>query len=335
MTPKLPPSDRSSRPNEFPHQPVLIEAVLEAMAPAPGKIFLDATIGYAGHARRLAPLLGSQGLYCGIDRDPAALEFSRMVLQATGTPFDLAHQDFDHLAEVVAGWNLPRLDGVLLDLGVSSPQLDQAERGFSFTHEGPLDMRMNPEEKWRAADLINRIEESDLASLLKRFGEETRARSVARAIVQARQQAPIETTQQLSDVVRKTLRTRRSKGAPRQIHPATKTFQAIRIAVNRELEQLPRAIDQAIECLSPGGRLVVLSYHSLEDRIVKWRFRRAAGLCVCPPGIPQCSCGARKTVTILTRHPQRPSAEETECNPRARSARLRAVEKIDDEAKEA
>lgn len=298
------------------------------MAPAPGKIFLDATIGYAGHARQLAPLLGPQGLYCGIDRDPEALEYSRMVLQAQPTPFRLAHDRFDRLAEWVGQWQLPHLDGVLFDLGVSSPQIDRAERGFSFQQEGPLDMRMDPSQKTTAADLATRLDEKQLAALLRRFGEERRSRRIAHAIVQARKQAPLRTTLELSDLIRKTLRSRGPRGLSKQIHPATRTFQALRIAVNQELEQLAPALQQAIDCLCPEGRLAVLSYHSLEDRIVKQQFRRASGGCICPPGLPECCCGATRVLEILTPHPIRPGTDEVRRNPRARSARLRIARKL-------
>lgn len=337
MTPKPKPSNRSGRNGEqeiLPHHPVLIESILPALNPESGKIFLDATIGYAGHARRIAPLLGSQGLYCGMDRDPDALEYSRVILEKQPTPFILAQSTFDHLAELVARWNLPHLDAVLFDLGVSSPQIDRPERGFSFQKEGPLDMRMDPSQHTTAADLVNSLEEKELAWLFRRFGEERRARSVAHAIVQARKGSPIETTGQLSELIRKVLRSKRVKGLPKQIHPATRTFQALRIAVNRELELLPLALEQAIGCLSPGGYLAVISYHSLEDRIVKQEMKRAAGACVCPPGLPLCTCGAVQKVKILTSHPIQPDDEEIACNPRSRSARLRICQKVEPSGEE-
>ncbi len=339
MTPKWRQSNRSSRPGEaqdhpverfddLPHQPVLMDEVIEALSPAPGKILLDATTGYAGHARRLAPLLGSQGLYLGIDCDPEALAYSRRILEASGTPFQLIHSRFDRLEEVLRNVQPPHLDGILFDLGISSPQVDEPGRGFSFMLDGPLDMRMNPEEKTSAADLVNSLEEKELSALLWQLGEERRAKAVAHAIVQARKEKPFETTLELSDLVRKTLRSRKKKGLPKQIHPATKTFMALRIAVNKELERLGEAIDQAIECLSPGGRLAVISYHSLEDRIVKNAFRLASGACTCPPGLPECACGAKRIVRLLTSHPIRPEAAEIERNARARSARLRIAEKV-------
>lgn len=341
MTPKRRQSSRSDRPGEaqdypverfddLPHQPVLMNEVIEALSPAPGKIFLDATVGYAGHARRLAPLLGSQGMYFGMDCDPEALAYSRRVLETSGAPFQLIHSRFDRLEEALCGVQPPHLDGILFDLGISSPQVDRPERGFSFMHDGPLDMRMNPGEKPSAADLVNYLDEKELAALLWQLGEERRAKAVAHAIVQARREKAFETTLELSDLVRKTLRSRKKKGLPRQIHPATKTFMALRIAVNRELERLGEALDQAVACLSPGGRLAVISYHSLEDRIVKNRFRLAAGACICPPGLPECACGARRIVRLLTSHPVCPEAAEIEQNPRARSARLRIAEKVEE-----
>lgn len=298
------------------------------MTPRPGETFIDATIGYGGHASHLAPLLGPDGLYCGIDRDPQALEYSRQILSQRQTPFLLALARFDSLEQCIAEWKLPRVDGILFDLGVSSPQLDRPERGFSFQQEGPLDMRMDPESSLTAGQIVNHWDEKELASILRKFGEERRSRSVAHAIVQARKQEPIETTTQLADIVKKALRSRRVKGLPKEIHPATKTFQALRIAVNQELEQLPVALDQAIDCLSEGGRVAVLSYHSLEDRIVKRRFIRAAGACQCPPGLPECKCGAIRRVEILTRRPITPSRRDIEENPRCRSARLRIAKKL-------
>jgi len=330
MTPNRQPSNPSSRTGDLdhlPHRPALMEAILKGMVPASGKIFLDATLGYAGHARVLAPLLGPQGLYCGIDRDPDALEYSRMVLQGQPTPFLLAQGCFDRLGKYVEQWGLPHLDGVLFDLGVSSPQIDRAERGFSFQHDGPLDMRMDPSQKTTAADLVNHLDEKELAALFRQFGEERRSRRIAHAIVLARKQAPFRTTLELSDLVRKTLRSRTPRSLSKQIHPATRTFQALRIAVNRELEQIAPALQQAIDALSPGGRLAVLSYHSLEDRIVKRQLKRASGACTCPPGLPQCSCGANRVVEVLTSHPVRPEPEEIENNPRVRSARLRIARK--------
>lgn len=267
-------------------------------------------------------------MYCGIDRDPDALSFSEKILESLNVPFRLAQATFDRLSEVVSQWQLPHLDGILFDLGVSSPQIDRPERGFSFSQEGPLDMRMNPAQETTAADLVNTLEEKELHHILSRYGEERRARSIAHAIVQARQDEPIRTTGQLSDICRKVLRSRRKKGAPKQIHPATRTFQALRIAVNLELEQLSLALEQAIECLSPGGRVAVLSYHSLEDRIVKRMFRDATGVCKCPPGLPRCVCGAEKILDVLTSRPVRPGEEEKAENPRARSARLRVARKV-------
>jgi 16S rRNA (cytosine1402-N4)-methyltransferase len=335
MTPKPKPSNPSNRPgNEetsLPHQPVLMEAVLTALQPGPGKVILDATVGFAGHARRLAPLLTPEGLYCGVDRDPEAIEFSRKILKEQPTAFLLARCRFDRISEAVRQWELPRIDGILFDLGLSSPQIDEPERGFSFMQDGPLDMRMDPEQERTAANLVNELEENELVRIFRKFGEERRARAVAHALVEARKEEPIRTTGQLSDLIRKTLRVRRGRKLPKQIHPATKTFQALRIVVNEELEQLPRALEQAIELLSPRGRLAVLSYHSLEDRIVKKTFRRASGYREnAPPGLPPSpeQLAARK-LKVITQKPVRAGREEIESNPRARSAKLRVAEKLE------
>jgi len=302
------------------HIPVLLEAVLRALAPRPGGRFLDGTVGDGGHTEALLIACAPDGLVLALDRDPAALSrtlhrlgsLARRCLLRRGSFADLgAHLDAE-------GWGL--LDGILLDLGISSPQLADPDRGFSFQSPGPLDMRLDPSGGRTAADLVNGLSEAALAEVLYRFGEERRSRRIARAIVAAR---PVTTTTALAEVVAGAV----GRGGGR-IHPATRTFQALRIAVNEELEALADALPQAVDRLAPGGRLAVISFHSLEDRTVKQFLRAASSDCVCPPDVPECRCQHRATLRLLTRRPIAPSPVEVEANPRSRSARLRVAERL-------
>ncbi len=304
------------------HEPVLLDAVRAALRPRPGGRYVDATVGLGGHAAALLEASAPDGQLLGLDLDPQALAVARERLAPFAARVHLRHGSYAHLADYVRalGWH-GRVDGVLVDLGVSSLQLDTAERGFSFRHDAPLDMRFDPTaEGPTAADLVNTLPEAALADLLWRYGEERRARAVARAIVQHR---PITTTGQLAQVVAAATRS----GKP-GMHPATRTFQALRIAVNRELENLERLLPQALEVLAPGGRLAVIAFHSLEDRIVKQFLRRESRDCLCPPEQLVCTCGHRAQVRLVRPFPMRPSADEVARNPRARSARLRVAEKL-------
>lgn len=303
-----------------PHTPVLYQQVLEALRPRPGGRYIDATVGAGGHAAGILEASAPDGQLLGIDLDPMALALARERLAAYGERVHLVHGSFADLDRHTAALGWEQVDGVLFDLGLSSMQLEAAHRGFSFQQEGPLDMRFDPRAEVTAADLVNRLSEAELADLLWRFGEERQARRVARAIIAAR---PIETTTQLAEVVARALG--RSSG---RIHPATRTFQALRIAVNRELEALEQGLEAALRVLAPGGRLVVVAFHSLEDRLVKAFFRRESRDCLCPPEQPVCTCGHRATLKVLTRRPVRPESEEVARNPRARSARLRAAERL-------
>ncbi|MGH2693608.1 MAG: 16S rRNA (cytosine(1402)-N(4))-methyltransferase RsmH [Actinomycetota bacterium] len=306
------------------HVPVLADEVCDLLAPAlaGGGVFVDATVGGGGHA---AALLGCapQGELVGIDRDPEALEASGTNLAPYQGRFRLVRGDFQDLEALLERLGSPEIRGVLFDLGVSSPQLDEARRGFGYRAAGPLDMRMDPSQRLSAHEVVNTYPAERLARVIKRYGEERFAERVVRAIVAAR---PIETTESLAEVVRDAIpaATRRTGG-----HPARRTFQAIRIEVNGELEALRRALPVAIEELAPGGRIAVISYHSLEDRIVKRRLAAEARDCVCPPDFPVCRCEARARVRVLTRRPVRPSRAELDANPRATSARLRAAEKLE------
>lgn len=311
----------------IPHRPVLLEALLAWLAPVleSPAILLDATLGGGGHAR--AFLQGCAGTLrvIGLDRDPACIAAAQVWGQAWGSRFLAVKGDFRDMATHLARLDTPQVDAVLLDLGVSSYQLDTAERGFSLTHDGPLDMRMDTTQSVTAYQLVNALAAADLQTLLRQFGEERWAGRIARAIVAQRRQQPIARTRALADLVARTI----PRAAwPNHIHPATRTFQALRIAVNGELEALQAALPQAVAALRPGGRLGVLAFHSLEDRIVKRFFQQEARGCTCPPKLPQCACGRQPTLNILTRKPVGPAASEVQDNPRSRSARLRVGAKL-------
>jgi 16S rRNA (cytosine1402-N4)-methyltransferase len=307
--------------SDFAHQPVMLAEVLEVFAPVPAGVIVDATVGGGGHSRALLEQQPAVSLV-GLDRDADALAAASRALEPFADRVTLRHTSFDRLADTVASLGHEQISGFLFDLGVSSPQLDRAERGFSYRQAGPLDMRMDRDLPRTAADVVNGAGERELIEILRRYGDERYAARIAAAIVRAR---PIETTTDLADIVRDAIPApARRRGG----HPAKRTFQALRIEVNRELEQLPGALDDAIGLLAPAGRGAVLSYHSGEDRIVKDRFRAAeTGGCTCPPGLP-CVCGAVRTVRLLWRGGRTPTRDEQARNPRAESARLRAVQKL-------
>lgn len=307
----------------FAHLPVLPVEVIHWLHPRPGGVFVDGTLGGGGHARLILDSAPGSRLI-GIDRDPAALHHAAEVLAGYGDRVSLHHANFDQAAAVLAELGVTGLDGMLLDLGVSSHQLDTAERGFSFRHDAPLDMRMNPGIGQTAAAVIEQMEEAQLRQLFFDYGEERYSRRIAARIVARRQQEPIVTTTQLAELVRDAVP---GGHRPDRIHPATRIFQALRIYVNDELGQVRRGVDGAIDLLKPGGRLVVISFHSLEDRIVKQLFRARARGCICPPRLPVCQCHKRPDVTLLTRKGVRAQAQEIAINSRSRSAILRAVER--------
>jgi len=304
------------------HQPVLYQEIIHVLQPRRAGYYVDCTVGGGGHARAILQASAPDGRLLGLDVDPQAIEYAHLRLAEFGSRVALVQASFttltDHLSRL--GW--PAVDGILLDLGMSSLQLDDPRRGLSFQSEGPLDMRFDPRTSQTAADLVNGLPERELADVLIRYGEERHARAIARAIVAAR---PISTTRQLADLIARLTPPARKFGG---IHPATRTFQALRIAVNRELEALKAVLPQALEVLAPGGRVAVISFHSLEDRIVKSFLLRESRECLCPPRQPVCTCGHRATLRVLTRHPIRPQPAEVAENPRARSARLRVAEKI-------
>ena len=306
----------------FEHRPVMRDEIVEALRGVPAGVVLDATLGGGGHAEAILESRDDLRVL-GIDRDPAALTAASARLLRFGDRAMTHRCRFDALDEAMEAHSVDALSGALFDLGVSSPQLDHADRGFSYRNEGPLDMRMDTDAPWSADDIVNGYAESELARVIRDHGDERFANRIAAAIVAAR---PIETTTRLAEIVTAAIPApaRRTGG-----HPAKRTFQAIRIEVNGELEALPDALDKAIDALVPGGRLAVLSYHSGEDRIVKDRIRFAeTGGCECPPELP-CVCGAVQTVRVVRKVPKRPSAVEQDTNRRATSARLRIAEKTD------
>jgi len=301
------------------HRPVLYQEIIHALRPRQGGHYVDATLGAGGHAQGILRASQPDGFLLGLDVDPEAMALARERLALFGERAILVRASYTTLVVQLQALGWQQVDGVLLDLGVSSMQLDSTERGFSFTYDAPLDMRFDPDNPESGAYLVNNLPEAELADLISRYGEEHRARRVARAIVQAR---PIATTRQLAQTVASV-----TTGGRPGFHPATRTFQALRIAVNRELETLENVLPQAVSVLAPGGRLAVISFHSLEDRIVKQFFRRESKDCLCPPKQPICTCGHKASLVELTRTPIRPEDAEVRDNPRSRSARLRLAEK--------
>ncbi len=301
------------------HAPVLLDEVVELIRPRPDGVYVDCTLGGAGHASAILDAAGRGAFLIGLDRDPGAIERSGKRLARYGGGVELHNCRFEDLKGALAG---RRADGILIDLGVSSFMLDDAARGFSFQREGPLDMRMDPREGRTAADIVNTADERELSRIFREYGEERFAGKIARMIVRRRGEKPFETTTDLSQVAAAAY----PKGKQR-IHPATRIFQALRIAVNGELERLEQTLLDAIASLKPGGRLIVISFHSLEDRIVKHTFMRLAKGCICPPKTPVCICGHKATVSLVNRRPITAGEAETDNNPRARSAMLRAVER--------
>ena len=307
------------------HVPVLLEEALQALDVRPDGVYVDATYGRGGHARGILTRLSAQGRVLALDRDPQACAAARMEF-AGDARFSITKGSFSMLGEMIDGRGLTgRVDGILFDLGVSSPQLDDPRRGFSFRQDGPLDMRMDPETGESAAAWLKRAPEPELERVIREYGEERFARRVARTIVRARAEHPIETTFQLADIVRRAVPTRE-----RGKDPATRTFQAIRIFVNRELEELERALPQAVRTLAPRGRLVAISFHSLEDRLVKRFMRAEAKGGETPPDLPFAPAAFAPRLRLLGK-PVRPGAQEERDNPRARSAVLRAAERTDAE----
>ena len=302
--------DCSLPPESWVHEPVLREEVLRLLDPQPGGVVVDLTLGSGGHAREILKRIGARGRLVGIDQDREALERAKEYLK-TFPQAEFIQKNFSFMKEILRSLNLEAVDAVLLDVGLSTEQLEESRRGFSFLKDGPLDMRMDPEGPVRARDLINGLSQGELEKIFRSYGEERFAGRIARAIVYRRKTKPVETTAELVKIIQKAVPRRFHFG---RLHPATRVFQALRIRVNRELEALESALPQALQGLRPGGRLAVISFHSLEDRIVKHKFREWA---------------KAEQVKILTPKPVAPAAEEIERNPRSRSAKLRAIEKLE------
>jgi 16S rRNA (cytosine1402-N4)-methyltransferase len=307
------------------HLPVLADEVVQFLNPKPGDVIVDGTAGGGGHALRLSEMLQPNGTLFLLDQDPEALHEARKKLATCELTIEYLHGNFRNVRSLLAEHGVVEVDGFLLDLGVSSHQLDAAERGFSFRADASLDMRMDATGGSPASDLLARSSERELTRIFLEYGEERWAARIARFIVDERQRSPLVTTSQLAKLVASAI----PKGAhPPDTHPATRVFQALRIAVNDELSALQEGLEGGVALLKPGGRIAVIAYHSLEDRIVKKKFARLAGACECPPGLPVCVCGARKTVRILTKKPVVPADREIRTNARARSAKLRVAEKL-------
>lgn len=309
--------------SEFTHRPVLLDECIQSLAIRPEGVYVDGTLGRGGHSGEIAKRLTS-GHLIAIDRDQVALDAAQVRLADHMDRITLVHGNFRQMPDILKELEIPAVDGILLDLGVSSPQLDDPERGFSYQKDAPLDMRMDQSQPLTAAMVVNQWPESQLREILHTYGEERYAGSIAAAIVRERDRQPIETTLQLVEIIRSAMP---AAALREKQHPAKRSFQGIRIAVNDELAAVSDAVAAAIPLLKPGGRLCVISFHSLEDRIVKRELAKAAKGCTCPPEFPVCICGKTPQVKLKPRKPILPGAEELKINPRARSAKLRVAEK--------
>jgi len=307
------------------HRPVLLDEVVRLLAPRPGGTYVDCTLGGGGHAKAILSRILPGGQLVGVDVDIDAIRYASSALAEFSASISLVQGNFADLEKILQELGIRSVDGVLFDLGVSSHELGTPERGFSLLLPGPLDMRMDPRQPVTAADLVNGLSEHELADLIYTHSDERWARRIARAIVERRRAAPVRTTTELAEIVSAAIP---AAAHPPRVHPATRTFLALRIAVNSELESLDSGLAAAAKALAIGGRLAAISYHSLEDRKVKQFLAVGSGRCICPRGMPECACGARRFLRVLTRKPVTPTDEEIRGNPRSRSAKLRAAEKI-------
>jgi 16S rRNA (cytosine1402-N4)-methyltransferase len=310
---------------EFQHRPVLLKASTTFLNIKPAGVYVDATLGGAGHSLEIAESLNENGLIIGIDQDQAAIETAKERLQNAKPGVELVRRNFVHLKEILAELNQPFIDGILFDLGVSSPQLDLEERGFSYKQDAPLDMRMDQTEPFSAYHLVNSAPVDELARILREYGEERFSQRIAYFIDKYRRDREIRTTGELAEIIKQAIPAVARRSGP---HPARRSFQALRIAVNHELEYLQNALNQAIDLLKPEGRIVVISYHSLEDRLTKTTMAEWAKGCQCPPSFPVCICNRKPQLRVLTTKPVIPGEDEVADNARARSAKLRAAEKL-------
>lgn len=312
---------------EFEHKPIMLDECLEFLNIRSDGVYIDGTLGGAGHSSEILRRLGPKGLLIGIDQDRNAIEAATRKLESIDTQgqFIVVHTNFENIREVIKTQQMKAVDGILLDIGVSSHQLDEGERGFSYQQDAPLDMRMNKGQEVDAAHVVNRYSKEQLTAVIRDYGEEKWAARIAEFIVKARETQKIKTTGELVDIIKAAIPAAARREGP---HPAKRTFQAIRIEVNRELEVLENVLKEMTELLNPGGRMAVITFHSLEDRIVKKAFSEKAQGCTCPGDFPKCVCGKVPTVRVVTRKPVTASQTELEANPRARSAKLRVAEKL-------
>jgi 16S rRNA (cytosine1402-N4)-methyltransferase len=308
------------------HVTAMLEEAVNLLACRPGKIIVDGTLGGCGHARRICERIGPDGIFIGIDQDRDAIDQARRALPTDESRIHIIHGNFVDLPLYLSQLEIAAVDGILIDIGLSLHQIEASGRGFSFSRDEPLDMRMDVRSTITAADLLATLGERELAQTFSRFGEERWSGRIARHLVAQRRTCPVTTSGQLARLVAEAVPAAAARS--QKIHPATRVFMALRIAVNHELEVLDRFLVTAVDLLNPGGRLCVLAFHSLEDRIVKHRFRGMQHPCTCPPSLPRCVCGRQPTVRLLTRKVMRPSEAEIRNNPMARSTRLRAVEKL-------
>lgn len=308
----------------FDHKSVLLNEVVSFILPRDNCTYVDATVGSGGHAEKILEKSGPRGRLIGLDFDPSVLEIAKGKLEKFNDRCSLVESNYTEVVKVVKSLGVDKIDGIIFDLGVNLEHFVNPERGFSFMKDGPLDMRLSPKIKVTAADIINKWEEKDLIDILFKFGEERYARKIIGFVVEARRRKKISTTAELSEIIISAL----GKGKIGRIHPATKTFQALRIAVNNELFNLEYVLPQAIDILNPGGRICVISFHSLEDKIVKSMFRSLAQGCLCPPEVNVCMCGNKPKIKLITKKPIVPGEEEIFVNPRSRSAKLRVAEKL-------
>lgn len=305
------------------HIPVMAREVVDYLITGNGGIYIDCTVGMGGHAARILEATSPNGYLIGIDIDPQAIAVARESLKLYGGRFSMIHGNFAHLDQILMQQGVSEVDGVLIDLGASSLQLDTPERGFSFMHSGPLDMRMDQSSGQPVSYDLNKKDAAELAKIIREFGEERWAKRIAANVVKFRMRSPITTTKQLAEIVQESVP--RSSG---RIHPATRVFQSLRIYKNKELANLKAGLERAVPVLKPGARICVISFHSLEDRIVKHSFKSMERGCICPPRTPVCVCGRKPTLKVLTRRPVTPQESEIKVNPRCRSAKLRAAERI-------
>ena len=320
--------DRNAEADQaYGHKPVLLDECLEALAIRPDGVYLDGTLGRAGHSLEILRRLTAGGRLIGLDRDETALEAARVRLAEYADRVTLVHSNFSRLAEVLDDLHIDAVDGMLFDLGVSSPQLDDAERGFSYMHDAPLDMRMDKRQRLTARDIVNDYSEAELFRIIRDYGEDRFAKNIAKHIVQARKEKPIETTGELNAIIRGAI--------PMKVqvtggHPSKRTYQAIRIELNHELDVLRDTLDTMIDLLNDGGRICIITFHSLEDRIVKSNFKKNENPCTCPSNFPVCVCGKKSKGRVVTRKPVLPSEKELEENSRSKSAKLRVFERVED-----